>query len=205
MNPRKLVMMATVSAVALGMAFHADSALAAAFDLDDDIAVIDADAAVDNTVDLTITNNLNFQNIGVTSHATDTASLVMSAAGAITDDLGPGVGTEAHIISDDGTGQQAVITIANAFASADLFTYYSNLVNLSDGSAPDLVLAVVQDDLATAGSFTATGAVQVVGREQTTAGGGLVINIGATLTTQATASPYNTGAYDGAFDLVVSY
>ena len=208
MNLLKLKQLATVSAVALGFAaFMPSTAWSAAFDMDDDTVTVNVTAAVDNTADFA-TTPVDFETIGVTSDAADTADLVMDpATGAITDDLGAGVGGpgEAHIVSDDDAGTAGTAALTNALPNSQVFVYYASPTNLTDGTAPDLTLEVINDDLATPGSFTSTGAVQVVGIGTTDVAGSLSWNIGGTISTVATAAPYETGAYTGSFEVQLTY
>jgi hypothetical protein len=174
--------------------------------MDDVGVVIAVTAAVDNTIDVT-TTPIAFGTIGVTSDATDTASLIMNATtGAVTDDIGPGLGIgEAHIVSATNTGTPGTVTVANALPNSLIFAYYGTLVDLTDGAGPLLVLESISDDLNVPGSYTAATSTQVAGNEVTTAGGALTWNIGATIATQATAARYDTGAYAGSFTMILSY
>ena len=203
--------LATVSAIALGMSHYSGPAFAAAYEMDPAVPLtIPVTAAVDNTTDVAFTA-VNFQNVGVTSDAVDTADLVMAPDGTITDDIGAGVGGtgEAHIVSDDNTGLAGQINLTVAFPNTTIFVYYSNLVNLTcalcAGGNPDLILEKVQDNLATPGSFTKSTSTSVTGKGVTAPGGTLTWDIGATIRTLATATRYETGAYAGSFDLVLTY
>lgn len=208
MNLLRLKQLASVSAVALSVAaFMPTTAWSAAFNMDNDTATIAVNAAVDNTADL-VTTAVDFETIGVTSDAADTADLVMDpTTGAITDDLGAGVGGpgEAHIVSDDDLGTPGTATLTAALPNSQVFAYYSNPINLTDGAGPTLTLEVIQDDLATPGSFTQTGAVSVTGIGTTDGAGALSWSIGGTIQTVATAAPYDTNAYAGSFDMQLTY
>lgn len=202
-NLRNLAM---TGAVMFAIAAPTGPAWSAAFEMDDVGVAIAVTAAVDNTIDVT-TTPIAFGTVGVTSDATDTASLVMDpGTGAITDDIGAGLGIgEAHIVSATNTGTPATITVANALPNSFIFAYYGTLVNLTDGAGPLLVLDSVTDNLTVPGSYTAATSTQVAGRGTTNGTGDLVWNIGAAIGTQATASRYDTGAYAGSFTMILSY
>ena len=204
MNLSNVKKLATVSAVALGLAWSG-SAYSAPFEMDLNTLTVNVNATVDNTADLVVTD-LDFETIGVTSDPVDTAEMTLNPDNTITEEFGPGLGTapnEAHIVSDDDTGTAGVATLSAALPNSDIFVYYSNLINLTDGAAPDLVLASVQDNLATPGSWDGT--TLVVGIGTTNGTGDLVWNIGATIETEATASQYDSNVYTGTFDVYLTY
>lgn len=213
MKTISLKKLAAVSAIALTIGLSAQTASAAQFEMDGSTPyTANVTAGVDNTADLVVTD-VAFGTIGVTSDAVDTADLIMDpTTGTITDDLGPGVGGagEAHIVSETNTGTPGVATLSAGLANTQVFAYYSNLVDLTCGGClapgnPDLVLEQIQDDLATPGSYTQSTATSVTGIGTTDATGALTWNIGATIQTVATASPYETGTYTGKFDIMLTY
>ena len=206
MDIKSLKLMAAVSTVVLGLAFAAPGARAEEMDDATDTTTVNVTAAVANTVTM-VTTDMAFGNLGVTSDAADTATITMDpTTGAIVDDTAAGTGlNEAHIVSDTNTGTPASITVSGALINTDIYVYYSNLVDLTDGAAPDLTLASITDDLATAGGFVASGAVQTVGKGTTDGSGGLVWHVGATISTIATALRYDTNTYTGSFDVDLAY
>lgn len=204
MNLNHMKKLATVSAVALGVA-AAGPAWAANYDLDSGTPIaITVGATVDNTVSVTVANNMNFQNIGVTSDAADTATLVMAPDGSITDD----VAGAARMISDDSTGQQAQIEVDNAFPTAVIHVTYTIASNLiEDAADPDLVLSNILDNLdaPAKGTGGTAGTTATEGTATTTAGGELDFAIGASLSTQSTALAYDSNAYTGGFNMYMAY
>lgn len=212
MKTISLKKLAAVSAIALTIGLSAQTASAAQFEMDGATPyTANVTAGVDNTADLVVTD-VAFGVIGVTSDAVDTADLIMDPAGAITDDLGAGVGGagEAHIVSETNTGTPGVATLSAGLANTQVFVYYRNLVDLTCGAClapgnPDLVLEQIQDNLATPGSYTKSTATSVTGIGTTDATGALSWNIGATIQTVATANPYETGTYSGKFDIMLTY
>ncbi len=202
MKLNRLKVLATVSAVALSVAYTSGQAWAQpTYDLDSGTAiVVDVTAGVDNTVDLAVVD-MDFGNIGVTSDAVDQATMVLSTAGAITEDTAGA----AHLVSDDNTGTAGSLAITNAFPTQEIYVDYSNPTALACAlcAAPNPTLAIVEisDDLTTPGNLSGP----VTGNEATSAGGALTILLGASIQTEATADNYLTGAYAGSFEVRMAY
>lgn len=211
MKSMNLKNLAAVSAVALTIGLYANTASSAPFEMDGSTPfTANVTAAVDNTADLAVTD-IDFGTLGATSDAVDTAEIVLDpSSSAITDDIGAGLGGagEAHLVSQTNSGTPGVATFAG-LNNTLVFAYYSNLVDmdcaLCTGGNPNLRLEKISDNMAVPGSYTKTGAVSVTGIETTTAGGALIWEIGATIQTLATAAQYETGAYAGTFDIMLTY
>ncbi len=205
---KQLLRSASVGAVALGLVMGtAQAATNADYELDSGIAIpMVATAAVLNTVHV-VTTDLAFGNIGVTSDAVDTATLAMSPAGVVTEDLAG----DAHMIDDTEDGTPATVTITTAFGDSAIYVTYSNVVDLADAAGPDLIITRIIDNLdnptvgvaGTAGEWTTSGTT--VGIGTTTGAGALTFAIGIEISTVATAAPYDTNTYTGGFDMTMAY
>lgn len=212
MKLTKLQRLATVSAVALGVAAYSGTVHAAAYELDSGADInITVTADVMQTVAVTVTNNVSTGDVGIKQDAADTAQLVMAPDGTITEDLaGP-----ARFVEDPSDAQQpAVITLTGAFPSTDIYVNYDPNADLDCVPCVNsgvITLTDVTDDLGAGGPASgigtgvAAGNFATEGQATTDANGALTWNIGVTLTTVASANYYETGAYVGSFDMNLSY
>lgn len=212
MNFNKLGRLATVSAIALGFSVSAGQVWAAAYELDSGVVLpVNVGADVLETVDVVVTDAA-IGNIGVHQDKTgaDTATLVMAPDGTITEDVaGP-----ARIVHETGTGTAAQVVLTAAFPTTDIYATYSNPVDLNCALcalSPDFTLVDVLDDMdnpnggAGPGTGVAAGTLAGDGQATTDANGALTWNIGVTIETIASANYYETGAYAGSFDMILSY
>lgn len=199
----KLQKLAGVSAVALSVAVAASESWSAAYTAGSgNPFTVNASATVNNTITVTETTALDFGNIGALNDAADSATMVMAATGAVTDDTtGP-----ALLVHSTGTGTPGTVDVTAAFPSTNLTVDMGNPVNLTCGlcgaGTADFSLDDVVTDLATPGSLA--GATAAVG---TTDGvGALTINYGMTISNIISATNvYNDGVYAGTFDFFFTY
>lgn len=217
MNFNRLTRMAVVSAVALGAAAYSGSAWAAAYELDSGVAVnVPVTAHVLQTVDVTVTQDIDFKDIGIHQDkvGADTATSTMTPAGVVSEDAGVAEG-DARFVTDSGdVPEPAIITLTGAFPTTNIHVDYVLNTSLTcaacGAGTPVLTLTNVADNLSAApgpavGTGVQGGNFATNGIGTTTAGGALTWNIGATLTTVASANDYETGNYNGSFDMYLSY
>lgn len=205
--------MVAVSAVALSFAMSAGPAMAAAYELDsgDPVNVL-VTADVLQTVDVDVAQDIDFGNIGIKQDAADTATLVMAPDGSITEDL---AGPARAVIDDNDTPLPASIDLTGGFPDTDIHVLYTDAVDLNCAgclASEDLLLTDVLDSMLPAAVLTAGTGVQqgsllaaTEGIGTTTNAGDLSWEVGATITTVASANPYETGAYAGSFNMYLSY
>ena len=187
----KKMKLATVSAVALGVASLAADAQAQSAKL-----TANATVTVDNSFDLTETTIMNFGTVvAICDTAANSATLTISPAGA----LGTvPAGAAKFIVVNSANATQGVFDVANAAPSTALNVSYANTAALActagcSGNQPSLALSAITDDT-TAGVTTTSNA------------GALTFNVGGTLTTTAScANQYEDGVYKGTFDVTVAY
>lgn len=211
MKPVNLKTLAAIGAVALGVSLSSGAVWAAAYELDSGNPVtVNVTADVLQTVDVAVTANIDFGNIGIKQDPLDTATLVMAPDGTMTEDVaGP-----ARIVIDDGdTPVLGLIDLTLAFPDTDIHVDYGNPIDLDCAAcltSPVLTLVDVLDNMTLAaalanGTGVQQGSFAQEGIGTTTAGGALSWNIGATIETVADPAPYETGSYVGSFDMLLSY
>lgn len=173
--------------------------------------VIVADATMNNSLALTV-DDVNFGIIAVSSALGQTGELELELNGAY--DLSGNIGPVARIIPRAATGQQGVIDVAGALPSTMLNIRYSNVADLDCGLCsvgnPDIVVSRIFDDMPTqAGLWSIDDADPdndaTTGRGMTDGSGELTINIGAAIRTESTNVRYESGFYEGTFDVILEY
>jgi len=180
---KKALNTTAVLAVTAGVAFTAIEAKA-------EDAGTNITATVQNAITWVETQPLQFGTFVAIADATDTSTLAIDVAGASTI-LNPGNARLVEITA----GQQGVFTASAAAPSTAVTVTLPVSVTLNcgacSGAQPDFTVDTFVDD--TGGAPVTDGA------------GGLVVNVGATLNTIASATPYEDGAYSGAYTVSINY
>lgn len=207
MNKQNFRKYAAISAVALGIAY-AGAAYAAAVQIGTAVPVT-VDVQVENSIDVVVTQNIDFKKVGAISDTTDVATMVMSTTGTITEDPGTGYGgaDPAALVADPtDTPEPGIITVSSAFQNTELYVTYQTVVDPIN-SGRSFNIAQITDDLATPSVYDGTtDTMTTIGHETTDGSGGLVFNIGMTIETDTTgATAYADGVYAGSFEIVFSY
>jgi hypothetical protein len=207
MKLSKFSKLATVSAFALLLA---SSANAATVQNGGNIQ-INVTATVTNSFDVT-TTDLAWDSIDVRgSTGTQASADLNPTTDAITDD-DQGAGNS-KIAANVGNAAAAALVTATLLPNTTLITVSYNTVSDLDetadsGSQFDVALldnldAPVLGTAGTAGSYP-YGGPAVAGNATTTANGELTFNIGGSIRTQS-GDNYDPGAYDGTFNVTLSY
>ncbi len=197
----KLQKLLSVGAVALCVSFAASEGWSAVYVTGSGTPFpVTAQATVNNSINVTISTPLALGQIGAFGDAADTAQMVMTPAGAVTDDT---VGAS-KLIHSSGTGTPGVVDITGAFFNTDITVGMDTPVDLTCGACADPAIFTLTDvttDLTTPGSFL----VDAVGT--TDGAGALTINYGMTIDTQllVATETYQNGVYAGGFDFTFSY
>ena len=148
-------------------------------------------ATVSNAIDFVETTAMSFGEFVAISDASDTQTIVIAPGGGNT------VGTtgDARIVQIV-TGNPGVFDVSGAAPDVSLDLTLPTTATLSctdcTGTPPDFEIS----------AFTSTPTVATL---ETDATGAVTINVGATLTTAATAVAYEDGTYEGDFTISVNY
>lgn len=196
---------AAVSAVALSVAY-AGGVIAAPVQIGSPVT-IPVNATVENTIDVAVTNPIDFGTVGAIRDTTDTATLSLLANGTSTEDPGNGwLGTDPAAIVFDPSDPPTTgdIDVTAAFENTTLYVTYQNCVDVAL-AGESFVLDAIVDDLSVPGSFDCA-AARVIGNEVTSGTGTLSFQVGASITTTTiSTAAYTDGAYVGSFEAVFSY
>lgn len=200
---KKLV---AVSALALGVTAYASGAWAIQSGDPNPIGVT---ATVENTI-VVVTSDIGFGQIGAMSDAVDTATASVSTAGVFTGDSSP----QAAIVNDPTSASVAGTINVTAFQNTQLFTDYSNVVDMTEVGGHTFIITDLLDnaDAPTTGVAGVAGSWNNItgnspGSVTTNGAGVMELAIGASIITDPLTVPaaYNDGVYTGSFDLTVSY
>lgn len=170
------------------------------------------DAVMNNSFSITVTD-LDFGAVALTSRTGETGELVMDTDGTF--DVSGNTDPIARIAPRDPAGQQGTVAVAAGLPDTLLSVRYVNVQNLvcvagCAGANPEIVVARIGDDMPDqAGAWSVDDADPdgdaVPGQGMTDAGGAITFNIGATLRTADTNDPYQSGTYEGSFDVILEY
>ena len=180
---KKTLTTTAVVALSAGIVFAASDAKA-------ETAGTNITATVQNAFNLTETQALGFGTIVAINHATDTSTLVIDTAGTPTFN-NPGSARLVEVVA----GQQAIFDITGAAPTTALTLTAPGPVTLVCGACSSS-----QEDF-TVNAFTD----DVAGAPTTDAAGAVTFNMGATLSTIASANVYEDGLYSGAYTVTVDY
>lgn len=173
---------------------------------------IPVDAEMDNNFAVDVTD-IDFGTIGATNAAGETGELIMAPDGSLDESSG-NTDPVARIVSSSGPGTPGTLDIEGALANQVLTIRYSNVQNLTcgacGGAPPELVVSQITDDAADqAGLWSVDDADPdgdaIPGQVTTSGTGTALVNIGATLRTDSTNTPYPSGDYAGSFDVTLEY
>lgn len=199
---------------ALAIASYANTASAQPVSFEAGVPeTLDITAEIDNTIAATITDpDMGTWGVIRSGVAGQQAALTLTPAGTQT------AATSGTARTIAGGGQAAgVVNIAGAFPSTPISVAFSALVDLTctacSGSNPPLNLYRVEAELTppttgVAGSDAVLDTVvptNTVGQGTTTPAGDLVFNIGAAARTTVGANPYESGLYEGTYNLMLQY
>ena len=205
---------AMIGASALAIATYSGTAFAQ-IDFEAGIPqTLDITADVDNTITATIIDPYMGQwGVIRSNNAGENALLALSPAAVQT-------GT-ADGVADAIEGGGAIageVDIAGAFPNTAINVTFSNLVDLTcalcAGSNPSLDFIGMTAELTPpAAGVAGADAVEdvlvpandVVGNAVTTGAGVLTFNVGATMQSTVGSTPYETGLYEGTYDLMLEY
>lgn len=166
---------------------------------------VDADVTVQNTLTLTVVDNLDFGTI-VAIADTATGKVADMPIDASTDTLGPATTTGAPAymaIVDSTNAQGAQITVEDGADGANINVTINNVINPTFGGA-SFTLTNWESSYNGGATGARTAATPfVVVFSSAFALGVNTLDIGASLRTGSVA--YTDGAYDGGFDVVFSY
>ncbi|MFN3701626.1 MAG: hypothetical protein ACK4VI_08930 [Alphaproteobacteria bacterium] len=216
MKTKSFFKLALVGTTAL--MFMASDAMAQAITFEAGVPqTIDITANVDNSITATVTDP-SFDRLGVVASTTpgERAVALLNFDGTLT--LTPA--GSARIISG-GTPVAGIVGIdtGDAFATTPVYVTLSDAVDLTTGTVGNPALRLVRVATNQAGGVACgalTGAIldvlipanTVQGCDITNADGELTFNIGATIRTVDGADPrpvYETGLYEGSFDMIMEY
>jgi|GEM_PF-4223699 len=171
-----------------------------------------ASTTMDNNFSVDVTD-IDFGTVVLTSAAGEAGELAMDTAGVF--DESGNTDPVARVLARLATGQQGILDVSGGLPDQALFISYSNVQNLTCvagcvGANPDITVSAIGDDMATqAGSWSVDDADPdgdaVAGEGVTSATGTLTINVGASLRTANTNDPYQSGDYEGSFDIILAY
>lgn len=184
----------TATCAAMGMATNAQA----------QTANMTVDVEVQNSMTITPDNQLNFGTIIAIPDAAQTASVTISPTLGT---LGTPstTGAPAYIAVIDNTAQsEAQITVTDAAPGATINIDIQNVVPPTNGSVA-FQLGTWMSSWNAAGALARTPGISWTQTYIDNAGAGSVLDLGATLTTNAAGTPYTDGAYAGTFDVVFSY
>lgn len=169
-------------------------------------------AIMDNNFAVNVTD-IDFGNIVLTSAAGETGELAMATDGTF--DESGNADPVARVLARNAAGQQGILAIGGGLPDTTVYVSYSNVQNLTcvagcSGPNPDIVVAHIGDDMPDqAGAWSVDDASPdadaIAGQGVTDGMGAITVNIGATLRSANTASPYQPGAYEGSFDVMLAY
>ena len=182
---KTILKLTAVTAIVASMAF-------AAFDAQAINDTSQITVTVDNTFVLDTPTPLSFGTIVAIAGAATTSTLAIDAAGAPTI-LNPG----AARLVEFAAGNAGQATITGAAPNTTITVSYSSPVTLTcsvapcTGTTPEFTVGTFVDDVA--------------GVVTTDLAGAATINFGATLTTEASAVPYEDGLYEGTLTISAVY
>lgn len=169
-------------------------------------------AAMNNNFAVEATD-VDFGTLMITSAAGETGELAMATDGTI-DDSG-NTDPVARLLSDAAAGQPGILGLTGGLPDTTVFIRYSNVVDLTCvsgcvGVNPDIVVARIVDDMpGQPGAWSVDDADPdgdaVAGEGVTDGAGAITINIGVTLRTENTNDRYQSGDYEGTFDVTLEY
>jgi hypothetical protein len=163
-----------------------------------------ATATVQNTLTLATPSQLNFGSIVAVSDTANTATATVSTLGVLSVATG---GAPAYTaIVDDSAALNGQVTVADGADGAIINITINNVVDPVNGTE-----SFVLDDFETSWNGNAAES-QVIGATFTEnfssifGGGTNTLDIGATITTTTVvAAAYGDGAYNGTYDVIMSY
>lgn len=222
MKTRSILKLAAFGAMALGVAFGANTAKAQT-DFDAGVAnTININAAVDNTITATVVEP-DFGNIGVVASLTPGEQAILEFQPAGTFNTAAAVDGDSRLLVGGGSTVGSVTVAAgDAFPTTPVYVTYSNAQDLTCAlctvANPDLIIHEVTDNLgggAGCGGLTAgvldvvgAGAADAQGCELTAGDGSMAFNLGVTIATVDGVAPrpvYETGVYLGSVDVIIEY
>lgn len=169
-------------------------------------------AVMNNSFAITVTD-IDFGTVALSSRSSETGELVMDTDGTF--DTSGNTDPVARIAPRDAAGQQGIVAVGGGLPDTALFVRYSNVQNMvcvagCVGANPEIVVARIGDDMPDqAGAWSVDDADPdgdaVPGQGMTDGGGAITFNIGATLRTADTNDPYQSGTYEGSFDIILEY
>ncbi len=168
---------------------------------------------MDNNFAVEITD-VDFGTIGVSNASGQTGELIMAPNGSI-DETSGNTAPVARIVSDGGSTTPGILDIEGALTDQLLTIRYSNVQNLTctsgcGGAPPELIISEIVDDAANqAGHWSVDDGNPdgdaVPGQVQTSGTGTAIIQIGVSLRTDGSGTPYPSGQYEGSFDVTLEY
>ncbi len=165
-------------------------------------ATVDVDLVVQNTLTLTVVDNLNFGTIVAIGDAVDTASLPITTAGV----LGPATTTGAPAviaIVDNALALPAQVTVEDGADGATINLDIQAVVNPTDGTSSFLLDTFFTSYNGGAATARTAGTPWTQVFSSAFGGGVNTLDIGASVTTNSVA--FADAAYDGGFNVVFSY
>lgn len=173
---------------------------------------ITVDASMDNNFSVDVTD-VDFGTIGITNANGQTAELIMDANGTIDETTG-NTGPQARIVSNGGNAP-GVLDIEGALSDQLLNIRYSNVQNLTcvsgcSGSPPALVISRIIDDATDQNGLwsvddASPDASATSGQIMTSGTGTATVQIGVSIRTDGSGTPYPSGEYEGSFSVTLEY
>lgn len=173
---------------------------------------IPVEADMDNNFAVDVTD-IDFGIIGATNAVGETGELIMAPNGNL-DEASGNTDPVARIVSSSGPGTPGILDIEGALTNTLVYIRYSNVQNLTcsacGGSPPELIISQITDNAADqAGLWSVDDADPdgdaIPGQITTSGTGTALINIGATLRTDGSGTPYPSGTYAGSVDVTLEY
>lgn len=173
---------------------------------------IPVDAEMDNNFAVDVTD-IDFGTIGATNAVGEIGELIMAPDGSL-DETSGNTDPVARIVSSGGPSTPGILDIEGALTDTLVYIRYSNVQNLTcgacGGTPPELIISRITDDAADqAGLWSVDDADPdgdaVAGQVTTSGTGTALVNIGATLRTDGSGTPYPSGTYAGSVDVTLEY
>lgn len=175
--------------------------------------MIAVDAEMDNDFAVNVTD-VDFGTIAVTARSGQTGELIMSANGAL-DDVTGNSDPVARIISNGAGNTPGELEISGGLANQQVTIRYSNVVDMTcvsgcSGSPPDLIVSRIVDNAADQAALWSVDDADpdgdaTPGLVTTNGAGEAIVNIGVSIRTENTDTPYQSGNYVGSFNVTLEY
>lgn len=174
---------------------------------------IPVEARMDNNFAVDVTD-VDIGTIAAINASGETATLTIAPNGTLDETTG-NAGSRARLVSNGNDANPGTLDIAGGLTDQLVTIRYGNMQNLTcvsgcTGTPPALIIAAITDDSADqAASWSvddATPDASATPGQFTTSGtGSATVNIGISIRTDGSGTPYPSGTYEGSFDVTLEY